>query len=96
MNWFQICLILEVKFEDDLWSNSCQLKQIKVNLLQEEATEIESIDFAVCCATRLKDDIYTVTIIISIEILISNIYSRKSMFLSKGNQKIWLIIKMTI
>ena len=41
-NWFHICLILEVKFGDDLLSTFCRFKQIyRVRLLQEEATEID-------------------------------------------------------
>ena len=42
--WFQICSISEVKFGNNL-SKFSQFKQIQVRLLQEEATEKESIDF---------------------------------------------------
>ena len=35
----------------------------KVSLLQEETTEIESIDFVECHATRLKDGTYDITVI---------------------------------
>ena len=43
------------------------LIKFKVSLLQEKATEIESIDFVGCYTTRLKDDIYAATNI-SVEI----------------------------
>ena len=44
-NSFQIRLILEGKFGDDLLSNFSHWNKFKVSLLQEEATEIERIDF---------------------------------------------------
>ena len=37
------------------------LNKFNVSLLQEEATEIESIDFVGCYTTQLKDDICAVT-----------------------------------
>ena len=43
------------------------LNKFMVNLLQEEATETESIDFVGCYLTRLKDGIKAVTNI-SVEI----------------------------
>ena len=57
-------MILEARFGDDLLTKFCKFKQTpKVILLQEEATEIESIGFVECYTTPLKDDIYAVTII---------------------------------
>ena len=50
---------------------------LNISLLQEEATEIESIDFVGCYTTWLKDDIYGVTnIIVEISIIL-NIYTQK-------------------
>ena len=61
---FQICLILEAKFGEDLLSifrdlnkfkvSFTNLNKFKVSLLQEEATKTESIDFIGCYPTRLK------------------------------------------
>ena len=77
--------------------NSADLIKLKVSLLLEEATEIETIGFVGCYATRLRDDIYAVTNIsaeISMHIQIF-IFVKTSFFL-KGIQKSGLTIKMVI
>ena len=69
----------------------------KVSLVQEEATDIESIDFVECYATRLKDGICTVTIIgAEISMHIQIFISVKAFFFLKGFQQSGLIIEMTI
>ena len=67
------------------------------NLLQEEATEVESTEFVDCYATRLKDSMYAVTIIsIEISMDIQIFISVKAFFLLKGVQQSSLIIEMVI
>ena len=67
------------------------------NLLQEKTTEVESIEFVDCYATRLKDDIYAVTIIgIEISMLIQIFISVKAFFFLMGVQQSSLIIEMVM
>ena len=72
------------------------LNKSKVSRLQEEATEIESIDFVEYYATQLKDGIGTVTIIgVEISMHIQIFISMKTFFL-KEIQQPGLVIEMTI
>ena len=69
--------------------------KFRISLPQEEATEIESVDFVGCYATRLKDGIYAVTNI-SVEITMHiQIFNpvKASLFL-KRIQKSSVIIKV--
>ena len=66
------------------------LNKFKVSLLHEEATEIESIDFI--GLWNLTKGLYHAVININIEISMNanqNTDYRESIFLSKGNSKIW-------
>ena len=72
------------------------LNKSKVSRLQEEATEIESIDFVEYYATQLKDGIGAVTIIgVEISMHIQIFISMKTFFL-KEIQQPGLVIEMTI
>ena len=71
--------------------------KFKISLLQEETTEIESIELVGCNAFLLKDDIYGVTnISVEISMRIQIFIPVKVSFFLKEIQKSGLIIEMTI
>ena len=73
------------------------LNKFKSSLRQEEATEIESIDFVGCYAVRLKDGIYAVTnISVEVSMQIQIFIPVNTFFFLKGIQKSGLVIEMTI
>ena len=76
---------------------SADLFKFKVSLLQEKATEIETIDFVGCYATQLRDDIYAVTTISAeISMHIQLFILVKTSFFLKWIQKSGLITEMVI
>ena len=83
-------MILEAKFGDDYYASFVDLNKFKVRFLQDEAIEIENIDFVGCYTIRLKGDILCCHKHQCRSLsAFPNVYSRESIFLSKENSKIW-------
>ena len=77
-----------------IWTDLLKEATKRKSLLQKEATEIESIDFAECYTTWLKDAIYAVTTIsIEVSMHIQILISAKAL---KGIQQSGSIIEMLI
>ena len=73
-----------------------KLNKLKVNLLQEEVTEIEGINFFGCYTTQLKDGIYAVTNIVQIPVNLQIFILVKASFFLNGIQISGLIMEVTI
>ena len=86
INWFQIFLILEAKFTEDLLHIFDNLKKFKVSLVHEETRKKY---FVGCYAPQLKDGIYAVTnVSIEISMYIQMFILMRTAFFSEGIQMI--------
>ena len=89
INWFQIFLILEAKFTEDLLHIFDNLNKFKVSLLHEETSEIWKKYFVGCYAPQLKDGIYAVTnVSIEISMYIQMFILMRTAFFLEGIQMI--------
>ena len=89
INWFQIFLILEAKFTEDLLHIFDNLNKFKVSLLHEETSEIRKKYFVGCYAPQLKDGIYAVTnVSIEISMYIQMFILMRTAFFLEGIQMI--------